>query len=184
MTPRRIAPALVAGLAATLLLGACGTSSNSADPSDAAPAATTPAASPSTASTPAADSTAGSAGTGITTALKASSITGLGSVVTDANGMTLYRYDKDEPSPSKWTCKGVCTQTWIPVIEQDTMETVGVESSLLGTVHRNGMKQVTLAGWPLYRYVGDTRAGEANGQDKDRQWHAVTPSGARATTTN
>jgi predicted lipoprotein with Yx(FWY)xxD motif len=110
----------------------------------------------------------------------AKTVSGIGNVVTDDKGMTLYRYDKDEANPSKWTCAGECTKTWIPVIVQDSVQTMGVEKSLLGTVHRNGLKQLTLAGWPLYRYVGDTAAGEANGQGKDNAWYAITPSGQKS----
>ncbi|MGW5480738.1 hypothetical protein [Streptomyces sp. NPDC004008] len=108
---------------------------------------------------------------------------GLGSVVTDDKGMTLYRYDKDHSTPSKWTCAGACTKTWIPVIVQDSVQTSGVDKGPLGTVHRNGMKQLTLAGWPLYRYVGDTEAGQADGQGRDKEWYPVTPSGQKSTVT-
>ncbi len=118
-----------------------------------------------------------------TTAVTARAMNGLGNVVTDNNGMTLYRFDKDEPSPSKWTCKGACTMTWIPVIVRDSVQTSGVEKSLLGTVHRSGLKQLTLAGWPLYRYIGDTAAGQVNGQGKDGEWYAIAPSGQKSATT-
>ncbi|WP_328677096.1 hypothetical protein OG226_11760 [Streptomyces sp. NBC_01261] len=183
MIPRRILLSLVAGLASTLLLGACG-SSNDAGTDNAAsvaPAASDPASSTPVASPPSAGT--GSGGGTTTTALTAKAMNGLGDVVTDNNGKTLYRFDKDEPSPSKWTCKDACTMTWIPVIAQGSVQTSGVEKSLLGTVHRNGRPQLTLAGWPLYRYVGDTAAGEANGQGKDGEWYAVAPSGQKAATT-
>ncbi|MFF4489910.1 hypothetical protein ACFY0F_25985 [Streptomyces sp. NPDC001544] len=113
----------------------------------------------------------------------AKAIEGMGNVVTDDKGMTLYRYDKDQPAPSKWTCSGACTKTWMPVIVQDSVKTAGVANSLLGTVHRDGKKQLTLAGWPLYRYLGDTTSGQANGQAKDQQWYAVTPSGQKSAKT-
>ncbi|MFJ9372883.1 hypothetical protein [Streptomyces sp. NPDC101455] len=188
MIPRRILLSLVAGLASTLLLGACGSSNNAGTDNAAsvAPAASDPAISTPVASTPVASPPSASSGSGggtTTTTLTAKAMNGLGNVVTDNNGKTLYRFDKDEPSPSKWTCKDACTMTWIPVIVQDSVQTSGVEKSLLGTVHRNGRPQLTLAGWPLYRYVGDTAAGEANGQGKDGEWYAVAPSGQKATTT-
>jgi predicted lipoprotein with Yx(FWY)xxD motif len=113
--------------------------------------------------------------------LMAKAVGGMGSVVTDDKGMTLYRYDMDQANPSKWTCAGECTKTWMPVMVRDTVQTTGIEKSLLGTVHRNGMKQLTLGGWPLYRYMGDTQAGQMNGQAKDKMWHAVTPSGNKST---
>lgn len=192
MNPRRIVLSLVAGLASTLLLGACGSSNDTgtgnAAPAASDPAISTPVASPPSASANANATASSTAGTGsdggtTTTAVTAKAMTGLGNVVTDNNGMTLYRFDKDEPSPSKWTCKGACTMTWIPVIVRDSVRTSGVEKSLLGTVHRSGLKQLTLGGWPLYRYIGDTAAGQVNGQGKDGEWFAVAPSGQKSVTT-
>jgi len=179
--PHRIVLASVAGLVSALLLAACDSSTDNAvgtSPSSVAsvaPVAT--AASESATSAPAGDGTT-------TTALIAKAVGGTGDVVTDGNGMTLYRYEKDEPNPSKWTCAGACTKTWIPVIVgdsvQDSVQTTGVEKGLLGTVHRDGKPQLTLAGWPLYRYSGDTAAGQLNGQGKEGQWHAVTPAGGKS----
>jgi predicted lipoprotein with Yx(FWY)xxD motif len=183
LNPRRIVLSLVAGLASTLLLGACGSSNSAGSDSTAtvAPAASAPAttASAQAASTPAADAT----GTGTAYTVTARTVDGVGTVVTDTNGMTLYRYDKDEPNPSKWTCSGTCVKTWIPVIVPESVQTSGVARSLLGTVHRDGQPQLTLAGWPLYRYVGDTAAGQANGQGKDGEWYAVAPSGQKSAAT-
>jgi predicted lipoprotein with Yx(FWY)xxD motif len=187
---RRIVLLSAAGLASAFLLAACGGStentSTGTGPGSAVPVAT--AASDSSSPVPTAPQSvtsapAGSGDTATTTTVVARAVQGVGSVVTDDKGMTLYRYDKDQANPSKWTCAGECTKTWIPVIVQDSVQTTGVEKSLLGTVHRNGEKQLTLGGWPLYRYVGDTQAGELNGQAKGGMWYAVTPSGAKSTMT-
>ncbi|MFJ9559019.1 hypothetical protein ACIRQQ_03130 [Streptomyces fuscichromogenes] len=189
MIPRRIGPSLAAGLVSAVLLTACG-SSNGSGAADAAP--TTPAAPVTSASAaapdPAAATAAVSASPGAgqpatTAAVLARTAQGLGSIVTDDKGLTLYRYDKDQSNPSKWTCSGACTKTWLPVIVPESVQTSGVAQSLLGTVHRNGQTQLTLAGWPLYRYVGDTAAGQTNGQGKDEEWYAVTPAGQKSTAT-
>ncbi|WP_405864498.1 hypothetical protein [Streptomyces sp. NBC_00005] len=150
----------------------------------ASPGSTTPvatAASESGTSAPAGSGDSGSGHMATTTMLMAKAAKGMGNMVTDDKGMTLYRYDKDQPTPSKWTCAGECTKTWMPVVVQDSVQTMGVEKSLLGTVHRDGMKQLTLGGWPLYRYMGDTKAGQMNGQGKGEVWYAVTPSGKKST---
>ncbi|MFF1738285.1 hypothetical protein [Streptomyces mirabilis] len=189
MIQRRIVLLSAAGLASAFLLAACGSSTEKAStgtsPGNAVPVAT--AASESATSAPTGSESTPPApvagGHPVTTMVMAKTVDDIGSVVTDDKGMTLYRYDKDEANPSKWTCADECTKTWIPVIVQDSVQTVGVEKSLLGTVHRNGMKQLTLGGWPLYRYVGDTQAGQTNGQAKDKTWYAVTPSGAKSTST-
>ncbi|WP_089104499.1 hypothetical protein [Streptomyces hyaluromycini] len=183
MIPRRIGPSLAAGLASAFLLVAC-SSSNGSDTAGTAPVAPATSAAPTPAtSAPAAVSSPANGQTATTAAVLTRAAQGLGSIVTDENGLTLYRYDKDEPNPSKWTCSGACTKTWLPVIVPESVQTSGVEKSLLGTVHRNGETQLTLAGWPLYRYVGDTAAGQTNGQGKDQEWYAVTPSGQKSSVT-
>ncbi|MEV5957450.1 hypothetical protein AB0M11_27400 [Streptomyces sp. NPDC051987] len=192
MIPRRIGLSITAGLASAFLLGACGSSdgTGTAGAAPAAPTAPVTSATSAAAATPVPATSAPAAAAGAvsgqpvtTAAVTARTAQGLGSIVTDDKGMTLYRYDKDEPNPSKWTCKGACTRTWLPVIVPESVQTSGVEKSLLGTVHRNGQTQLTLAGWPLYRYVGDTAAGQTNGEGKDGEWYAVTPSGQKSTAT-
>src|SRR5262249_61089354 len=51
-----------------------------------------------------------------------------------------------------------------------------------GTVKRpDGKMQVTYAGYPLYFYGGDSKAGQVNGQGIEGEWHAIAPSGALVT---
>ncbi|RPF34594.1 hypothetical protein [Streptomyces sp. TLI_185] len=176
----RIVLASAAGLVCAFLLAACDSSNSDVSGTSAAgvaPVASAPATSASATLAPAGG---GDSGSGQTATVRAEAVKGGGSVVTDGTGATLYRYDKDRPNPSRWTCAGACVKTWIPVIVPDSVRTVGVEKSLLGTVHRDGRKQLTLGGWPLYRYVGDTGAGQLNGQGKDGEWYAVTPSGGKS----
>lgn len=185
MIRRRIVLAAAAGLASTLLLAACGSSNNGASNTSAAntaPVATATSA-PAT-SAPADSSTSSSEHMATTTMLMAKTMQGMGSVVTDDKGMTLYRYDMDQATPSMSMCTGDCAETWMPVMAQDSVSTMGVEKTLLGSVDRSdGMKQLTLGGWPLYRYMGDTKAGQMNGQGKSKMWFAVTPAGKKATMT-
>jgi predicted lipoprotein with Yx(FWY)xxD motif len=57
----------------------------------------------------------------------------------------------------------------------------GIDASKLGTTEReDGSLQVTYGGHPLYDYLGDTAAAEANGNDIDAfggRWHAIGPDG-------
>jgi len=57
----------------------------------------------------------------------------------------------------------------------------------LGTITRpDGTLQVTFEGIPLYRYAGDTKAGDANGQGSAGVWYVIagpTGSGGSTTTT-
>jgi predicted lipoprotein with Yx(FWY)xxD motif len=66
------------------------------------------------------------------------------------------------------------------LVGEHTM-TSGVDPTLVGSVARaDGKKQVTLAGWPLYRHTGDKKAGDLTGQGKGGTWFAVTPEGKKA----
>ena len=178
MSRPRIALALASGVASALLLAACGSSTdNSANTGAAAPAATAPAETTTPADNGA--STAGGMGMVSTNMLMTKAMSGMGTVVTDAKGWTLYRYDKDQASPSMSMCTDDCAKTWMPVMADGSVQGMGLQAKV-GTVTRSGgMKQVTLAGWPLYRYMGDTKAGEMNGQGKGGTWSVVTPAGKK-----
>lgn len=107
----------------------------------------------------------------------------LGSVVTDQNGRTLYRFDKDKAKPPVSNCKDDCAVSWPPVTVNDLSELklANVNKSLVGLLERaDGTKQVTLAGWALYRYKDDKKAGDAKGQGINGTWFAATPEGKKA----
>lgn len=60
-------------------------------------------------------------------------------------------------------------------------EVTGVEQSLVGKVKRpDGKWQVTLAGWPLYRYAKDQSPGDTEGQGVGGTWYAAAPTGKKA----
>ena len=79
----------------------------------------------------------------------------LGTVVTDKDGMTLYRFDKDTAEPSVSNCDGDCATAWPPaVVTSDDIQVKDVDKALVGTIDRkDGSKQLTLANWPLYRFA-------------------------------
>lgn len=108
--------------------------------------------------------------------------TKLGKVLTDGAGMTLYRFDKDTAEPPKSSCDGACATAWPPVPADGAEAAAGVDKSLLGEVTRaDGTKQLTVAGWPMYRFAKDTKAGDTNGQGVGGTWYASAPSGKKAT---
>ncbi|MEU2422247.1 hypothetical protein ABZ619_14665 [Streptomyces sp. NPDC007851] len=177
MSRHRIALVMASGVASALLLTACGSSSgdNSANTGAAAPPAS---ASAGTAAPADGGTSTSSSGTGhmvSTNMLMSRTMSGMGSVITDAEGFTLYRYGKDQVNMSM--CTGSCAQTWMPVMADGTPQGMGVQAKVGVVTRDDGMKQITLAGWPLYRYMGDTKAGEMNGQGKNGTWFAVTPAG-------
>ncbi|RZQ62589.1 hypothetical protein [Amycolatopsis suaedae] len=109
-----------------------------------------------------------------------------GAVVTDASGRLLYRFDRDVPEgggPARSTCAGECARVWPPVLTSEQALVEGISPQLVGAVRRpDGGYQVTLAGWPLYRYSGDRVAGEWRGQAVSGTWFLVRPDGEKNTT--
>ncbi|MFI6000984.1 SCO0930 family lipoprotein [Streptomyces sp. NPDC051366] len=105
----------------------------------------------------------------------------LGSVLADSAGFTLYRFDKDTAKPPKSNCDGDCAKTWPVVAAGDATAAAGMDPSVLGEVVRtDGSKQLTVGGWPVYRYSKDTKAGETNGQGVGGTWFALAPDGKKA----
>ena len=115
--------------------------------------------------------------------LVATEIAPLGGVLTDGDGRTLYRFDKDTAKPPTSNCDGDCVSAWPPLLTQDgQVQLDGVDQTLVGTVERaDSAEQVTVAGWPLYRFVKDTKPGDINGQGAGGNWFAATPQGKKAT---
>ncbi|MFF3445932.1 SCO0930 family lipoprotein [Streptomyces sp. NPDC002667] len=106
----------------------------------------------------------------------------LGKVLTDGAGFTLYRFDKDTAEPPKSSCDGACATAWPPVPAAGAEAATGVDKALLGEVTRSdGTKQLTIGGWPMYRFAKDTKAGDTNGQNVGGTWFASAPNGKKAT---
>jgi predicted lipoprotein with Yx(FWY)xxD motif len=103
-----------------------------------------------------------------------------GKVLFDGRGFVLYAFTRDQ---RRSACYGACAKAWPPYFAPKGTLSVGpgVKRSLLGTVkRRNGRRQVTYAGRPLYYYVGDTRAGQIlcqNVLEYGGTWLIVRPSG-------
>ena len=101
---------------------------------------------------------------------------GLGTILVDGKGMTLYLFEKDKGGKS--ACDGACASAWPPVLTSGkAMPGQGVKASLLGTTMRpDGTTQVTYNHWPLYYYVADKAPGDTTGQDIDAfgaEWYVL-----------
>jgi predicted lipoprotein with Yx(FWY)xxD motif len=92
---------------------------------------------------------------------------GVGKILVDEEGMTLYYFQKDQKGSGKSKCEGACAEAWPPLITEGEPEAMaGVKAAMLGTIERSdGTTQVTYAGWPLYTFVADQKPGEDNGTD-------------------
>ncbi|WP_306369622.1 hypothetical protein [Nocardiopsis sp. CC223A] len=104
----------------------------------------------------------------------------LGEIVTDPDGFTLYRFEEDSPGSGASECYDECAENWPPVPAAQEMTLPGGDE-LLGTIEReDGTEQVTLDGWPLYRYAADAAPGDTDGEGAQDVWYAVSPVGTRA----
>jgi predicted lipoprotein with Yx(FWY)xxD motif len=89
---------------------------------------------------------------------------GLGKILVNSHGRTLYLFKKD--TATKSACVGACAGNWPPLrVSGNAAVGTGLKASLLGSTKRSdGEPQVTYNGHPLYLFGGDTSAGKTSGQ--------------------
>jgi predicted lipoprotein with Yx(FWY)xxD motif len=90
--------------------------------------------------------------------------TGIGKILVDSRGRTLYLFKADQGTKS--ACTGACASAWPPLLVKGkpTLGN-GVNASLVGTAARpEGTTQLTYNGHPVYLFAQDQQAGETNGQ--------------------
>ncbi|MBS1861534.1 MAG: hypothetical protein JSS68_07455 [Actinobacteria bacterium] len=97
----------------------------------------------------------------------------------------LLLFEKDQKGSGKSKCEGACAAAWPPLTTEGEAEAMkGVKTAMLGTIERkDGTTQVTYAGWPLYTYAGDRKAGEDNGTDSKAfgaSWYPLHSNGKKA----
>src|SRR5512132_2541270 len=105
--------------------------------------------------------------------------TKLGRILVDANGRTLYLFEKDKGATS--SCSGACASIWPPLTAGKAKGGTGVTAAELGTTKRSdGKTEITYAGHPLYTYAGDQKPGAVAGQGLDQfgaEWYVLAPDG-------
>jgi predicted lipoprotein with Yx(FWY)xxD motif len=132
-------------------------------------------------------SSSASSGGGESSAVNASSSTGtidtaqvggLGTVLVDSEGMTVYEFTVDNGTKSE--CYGGCEKAWPPVTTTGKPTAgEGAMSSALGTTKRkDGTEQVTYEGHPLYTFAEDSAPGEVNGNEVEGTWFVLDEKGA------
>lgn len=111
--------------------------------------------------------------------------TSLGTIMTDAKGMSLYIFRKDTVDNS--TCYGTCATFWPPLLVSEGAQPTGqgITATLGITQRTDGTDQVTANGLPLYYFVRDLAVGDVNGQGSNGSgalWYVLSPSGEQITT--
>lgn len=169
---RAFAWPIIALAGASMLLAACGSSSKTST-------------SPTTSA-----SAAGGSNASVT--VSAANVSGVGTVLVDGNGRTLYVLITEKGGKVSCTSAGGCTTIWPPLVVPSGMSHgiagSGIQASLLGTVMSPaGDTRVTYGGWPLYTFSSDTGPGQAKGQgfkDQYGLWWALSVSGNPLTTSS
>lgn len=180
-------PLLVGGV---LALAGCGGSSSTTGSttttSSSSPPATSSSAGAYGTSPAAASSAAASTGASAGVQISTKTISGLGAVLVNAQGRTLYMFTPD--NHAKVTCLSSCASLWPPAeLSSGQKAAAGGEAkpSLLGSdPDPEGGAVVTYAGWPLYTYAADSGPGTANGQGVSANgglWYVLSPSGKMIT---
>jgi predicted lipoprotein with Yx(FWY)xxD motif len=118
-----------------------------------------------------------------TVAVKTRKLSGLGVVLTNSAGRTLYVFMKD--ARSRVTCTGSCAGFWPPLKWKGSGKpTAGgtAKTALLSTdKNPSGGRVVTYNKWPLYTYSGDSGAGQSNGEGQNLnggKWYVISAKGA------
>jgi len=160
------------GVAAALALAACSKSTTTG-----------------TASSPSASaSQTASADAAIT--VTTASLPGVGTVLVNGNGQTLYLLSSEQGGKITCTDDNGCTKVWpdteLPSGTTAGIAGTGIQASLLSTVKSaDGKLYLTYNTFPLYTFSGDTKTGTAAGQGITSfggTWSAITPAGVAATT--
>src|SRR4051812_16109547 len=104
-----------------------------------------------------------------------------GTVLFDGRGFVVYRFTREGGRTP--ACYGACAKAWPPVLTRGRPRAGrGARDSLVGSVRRrDGSRQVTYHGHPLYYYLGDSNPGDIlcqNVVEFGGTWLVVRPSGA------
>jgi predicted lipoprotein with Yx(FWY)xxD motif len=116
----------------------------------------------------------------LTAKLVARKVPRMGKVVTDEKGWILYRFDADTADPPASNCNDDCERVWPPAYTDGNPVVEGIQPDLVGTVTRDdGTRQLTIDGWPVYRYIGDKKPGQWTGQAVAAKWFVIAPTGKK-----
>ncbi len=137
-----------------------------------------------TTETVAPDTTTAAASTAPITKLTVQQKAPYGEVLADGSGRSLYIFMKDQNGAGTSECNDKCAEQWPPLTTASEAEpTEGAQATLVDTMtRRDGTRQVTYAGWPLYYSEKDQAAGDTHGEavkDFGAEWHLISPEGEK-----
>jgi predicted lipoprotein with Yx(FWY)xxD motif len=93
-------------------------------------------------------------------------------VLTGANGMTLYTFDRDVAASGKSVCNGPCATNWPPLMAAQADKPSGDYTVI---VRDDGQRQWAFKGKPLYFWAKDTKPGDKTGDGFNKIWQVARP---------
>jgi len=109
-------------------------------------------------------------------------VSGLGTVLVNSKGRTLYVFMNDKQRHV--TCTGACASFWPPLKWKGSgkPKVGGTAKAGLVSTDKNpsGGRVVTYNKWPLYTYSGDSAAGQSNGEGQNLnggKWYVISAKG-------
>jgi predicted lipoprotein with Yx(FWY)xxD motif len=119
------------------------------------------------------------------TKFSTASVSGVGNVVVDGRGRTVYILTSGDHTNAPCTDASGCTKLWpdlpLPGGMSAAAAGTGIKASLLGTMKlSDGETYPTYRGWLMYEYTGDSGPGQANGEGIKSfggTWYVLNPSG-------
>jgi predicted lipoprotein with Yx(FWY)xxD motif len=91
-------------------------------------------------------------------------------MLVNANGMTLYTFDRDIAGSGKSVCNGDCAVKWPPAMAKDTDKAMGDFAVI---TRDNGAKQWSYKGKPVYTWPEDQEPGDKYGDNYNKVWHII-----------
>ena len=121
--------------------------------------------------------------------ISAKSVPGVGAILVNGQGQTLYLLTAERGGKITCTKANGCTKFWPETLLASGVTAAkagsGVQASMLGTVtDASGNLEVTYNHWPLYTFVKDSGPGMAHGQGLmgfGGTWYVLNASGSPVT---
>lgn len=89
-------------------------------------------------------------------------------ILGDRDQFTAYTFDVDAPNESK--CYNACATNWPPMLLKEGETT---DAPYGETIRKDGSRQITLDGRPLYLFAGDEQVGDIKGDGLNGTWHII-----------
>ncbi len=91
-------------------------------------------------------------------------------ILVNAQGLTLYTFDRDAAGSGKSACNGDCAVKWPPHLVQGAAQPMGDYTIV---VRDDGRRQWAYKGKPLYTWPEDQEPGDKYGDNYNKVWHVV-----------